>query len=278
MVRVECQALRVALGLPKSVPHEQVYNEAGILLLWARIRRDACRYLFDSARVPNSTDKELFEGWISAPHGEPTQALLGSVKYLCIRAGFQPSDRRLIAQCQVDPFPPWDLLPPEVKTDIRGLRKKSNLNLLIAHTRELLAKEFAEDFRVYTDGSVMEDGRTAELIAIREALREIIALLHPPPRVTILTDSRSSLEVLLSDYCASRPEVSVEIPRLSIEISKLGTSLLLQWVPAHVGLEGNEKADKAAKRGALGYEDGAMLVPPSTGDACKKIDAAAWEL
>ncbi|XP_076056296.1 uncharacterized protein LOC143034245 [Oratosquilla oratoria] len=266
MVRVECQALRVALGFPKSVPHEQVYNEAGILPLWAWIRRDACRYLSGSVRVPNSTDEELCEGWISAPHGKPTQGL------------------------------------PEVKTDIRGLGKKAAPHLLIARTRELLAKEFAEDFRVYTDGLVMEDSRTgagvyleptgeaiagkitpttiltAELLAIQEALREIIALPHPPPRVTILMESRSSLELLLSGYCASRPELSAEVLRLSTEIAKLSTSLLFQWVPAHVGLEGNEKADKVAKRGALGYEDSAMLVPPSTGDAYKKIDAAAWEL
>ncbi|XP_076069690.1 uncharacterized protein LOC143041563 [Oratosquilla oratoria] len=119
---------------------------------------------------------------------------------------------------------------------------------------------------------------TAELLAIREALREIIALPHPPPRVTILTDSRSSLEVLLSGYCVSRPELSEEILRLSTETAKLGTNLLFQWVPAHVGLEGNEKADKAAKRGALGQEDTAMLIPPSSGDTYKKINAAAWEL
>ncbi|XP_076030260.1 uncharacterized protein LOC143018618 [Oratosquilla oratoria] len=108
---------------------------------------------------------------------------------------------------------------------------------------------------------------TVELLAIREALREITALPHPPPRFTILTDFRSSLEVLMSGYCASRPELNEEILRLSTEIAKLSTSLLFQWVPAHVGLEGNEKADKAAKRGALGQEDTVMLVPPSTSDA-----------
>ncbi|XP_076042003.1 uncharacterized protein LOC143025908 [Oratosquilla oratoria] len=103
------------------------------------------------------------------------------------------------------------------------------------------------------------------------------ALPHPHPRVTILTHSRSSLEVLLSGYCASRPELSEEIPRLSTEIAKLGTSLLFQWVPAHVGPEESEKANKVAKWGALGLEDIAMLVPPSTGGANKKIDTAAWE-
>ncbi|XP_076069526.1 uncharacterized protein LOC143041485 [Oratosquilla oratoria] len=255
MVRVEGQALRVALGLPKSVPHEQVYNEAGILPLWARIRRDACRYLFGSARVPNSTDEELCEGRISAPHGEPTQGLPGSVKDLCLRAGLQPSDSCLIAQF------------PGIHQWIGYGRRPYGAGVYLELTGETIARKI-------TLTTIL----TAELLAIREALREIIALPHPPPGVTIMTDCRSSLEVILSGYCASRPELSAEILRLSTEIAKLGTSLLFQWIPTHVGLAGNEKADKAAKQGALGHEDSAMLVLSSTGDAYKKIDAAAWEL
>ena len=37
-----------------------------------------------------------------------------------------------------------------------------------------------------------------------------------------------------------------------------GTEVRFQWVPAHVSLSGNEKADRAAKRGAKGTESVAV--------------------
>ncbi|XP_076065280.1 uncharacterized protein LOC143039291 [Oratosquilla oratoria] len=66
MARVECHALRLGLGLSQGVPQAQVYNEAGLLPLWHRLKRDACTYLLSSASVPNSTDEEMYETWNSA--------------------------------------------------------------------------------------------------------------------------------------------------------------------------------------------------------------------
>ncbi|XP_076055147.1 uncharacterized protein LOC143033540 [Oratosquilla oratoria] len=139
-------------------------------------------------------------------------------------------------------------------------------------TRELLARKYAEDFLVYTDGSVREDGRTgagvflqptnesfsvklppttiqtAELVAIREAVVEVINLPQPPPRVTILSDSRTSLTILQGAYYESRPELLDDILRLSTETTNLGVRLRFQWVPSHVGLHGNEMADSQTRR------------------------------
>ncbi|XP_076057221.1 uncharacterized protein LOC143034758 [Oratosquilla oratoria] len=292
MVQIECQALRLGLDLPHSVPHEQVYNEAGVLPLRYRLKKDAGRYLFGSARVPNSTEDEMYEEWISAPPTAPIHGLPSSVRDLCLRAGLQPSDRRRVAQYQVDPFPPWTISPAEVELD--------NPHLLAARTRELLALKYQEEFLVYTDGSVLEDGRTgagifleatresfsvkltpttiltAELVAIKEALNEIIAFPDPPSRVTVLSDSRSSLVVIQRGHCPSSPEILNDILHLSDEAAKMGVRLRYQWVPSHVGLHGNEMADKAAKHGALAPKDSETPIHLTASDAIRRIDRAAW--
>ncbi|XP_076047375.1 uncharacterized protein LOC143028907 [Oratosquilla oratoria] len=300
MVQIECQALRLGLGLPHSVPHEQVCNEAGVLPLRYRLKKDAGRYLFGSARVPNSTEDEMYEEWISAPPTAPIHGLPSSVRDFCLRAGLQPSDRRWVAQYQVDPFPPWTISPAEVELDIPGLGRHDNPHLLAPRTRELLALKYQEEFLVYMDGSVLEDGRTgagifleatresfsvklspttiltAELVAIKEALNKIIAFPVLPSRVTVLSDSRSSLVVIQRGHCPSSPEILNDILHLSDEAAKMGVRLRYQWVPSHVGLHGNEMADKAAKHGALAPKDSETPIHLTASDAIRRIDRAAW--
>ncbi|XP_076038994.1 uncharacterized protein LOC143024111 [Oratosquilla oratoria] len=160
MATVECQALRLGLGLPQSVPQEQVYCEAGILPFWHRLKRDTCRYLLSSARVPNSKDTELGEGWNPAPPTVSGHGLVSSVSGLCSRAGIEPADRLRVPQAQIDPYPPWIMKPPEVRTNVPGVAKEDPPHQIATCTRELLAKEYADDFKIFTDGSVLSDGRT----------------------------------------------------------------------------------------------------------------------
>ncbi|XP_076045730.1 uncharacterized protein LOC143027972 [Oratosquilla oratoria] len=146
--------------------------------------------------------------------------------------------------------------------------------MISARIRELLAEQYAGEFLVYTDGSLFKDGSTgtgfffqatweafsvrlspppttttiltAELVAIRETLGKILVLPREPPRLTILSDSRSSMIVLQNAHCTSRPDVLNDILRLSAEAAHLGVRRRYQWVPSHVGLHGS-----AARQGAL---------------------------
>ncbi|XP_076054486.1 uncharacterized protein LOC143033175 [Oratosquilla oratoria] len=195
--------------------------------------------------------------WVENQTTALIQGLPSSIKDICLAAGLLPDDRRLVSQHQFDPVPPWDLDPPDVTPGIPGLNRDDSPHLLLMRTRELLARKYAEDFLVYTDGSVREDGRTkagvflqptnesfsvklppttiqtAELVAIREAVVKVINLPQPPPRVTILSDSRTSLIILQGAYYESRPELLDDILRLSTEATNLGVRLRFQWVPSH---------------------------------------------
>ncbi|XP_055938268.1 uncharacterized protein LOC129968436 [Argiope bruennichi] len=85
---------------------------------------------------------------------------------------------------------------------------------------------------------------TAELVAISHALQEIS--LSTQRSVIIYTDSMSALETLSHFRNHMHPVAFENLFNLRILKSR-GFNILLCWVPSHVGISGNEKADVAAK-------------------------------
>ena len=117
---------------------------------------------------------------------------------------------------------------PEIRDHLPGLSKDDSPHLLASQALELLAWIYMQDYHIYTDGSVLEDGSTgagayldavktsislklssspiltAELTAILAALQVLDMTKSPPKTVTILSDTRSSLQVL--DMTKSLPK------------------------------------------------------------------------
>jgi ribonuclease HI len=130
------------------------------------------------------------------------------------------------------------------------------------------------EYTVYTDGSKTGDGTgagyvvyhknqalsyetiklnalatvfQAELLAIKHAALYIFNNMQAK-HVKILSDSQAALKALDSHTFTSK--TAFETAEALEELSGSGTSVRLAWVKAHVGLEGNELADSAAKQGA----------------------------
>ena len=89
----------------------------------------------------------------------------------------------------------------------------------------------------------------AELFAINQALHWL--RLNQPlilnEDVVILSDSKSGIMALGNHRTRSYSSASNQILRLANILKDNLNSLTLQWVPSHVGLSGNEKADELAR-------------------------------
>jgi ribonuclease HI len=101
-----------------------------------------------------------------------------------------------------------------------------------------------ESIKLRDDATVFQ----AEVLAIKEAAGFIRSNLDAK-YVKILSDSQAALLALASNTVNSRGVLDTmkELEHLSLN----GTVVRLAWVKAHVGLEGNELADSAAKLGGL---------------------------
>lgn len=127
----------------------------------------------------------------------------------------------------------------------------------------------------------LPDGSTvfqAEITAIQQAAEYLAAQPFPNP-VIIYSDSQAALNALAKHTYNSR---TVEKCIQSLNQAARSQLVRLQWVRAHVGHPGNERADELAKLGAMGMHQGTVRIPslPTSPASirleCKKLLLAKW--
>ncbi len=85
-----------------------------------------------------------------------------------------------------------------------------------------------------------------EMVAVLVALRWVEKTRQE--KVLICSDSSSVLESLRSFHSKSRQDVLYEVLQSVTRITNQGGQVQFMWVPAHVGVKGNEQVDELAKR------------------------------
>ena len=98
-----------------------------------------------------------------------------------------------------------------------------------------------------------------EMIALYKALDFIKSYGHAQ-RWMICSDSASALKYLMNEHDPSR-EMVYSIHQIVRSLECMGNNILLVWVPAHVGIAGNESADNMAKWGILNGQS--VIVKPT---------------
>ena len=124
----------------------------------------------------------------------------------------------------------------QIFTDASKIGIKVGVAYVIPKLRVVEKKRISDNLAVFT----------GELVAIRLALLWVESCR--PNRVAIWSDSSSVLISLQGMHSGSRPDIVYEILHLQSRLQKSGIRITLGWVPAHVGVVGNEAADKYAKQ------------------------------
>ncbi|XP_065303745.1 uncharacterized protein [Dermacentor albipictus] len=134
-------------------------------------------------------------------------------------------------------LPPPQRPPIPIIAELPGVSKGRSPTCALQQTAaSLLHEDHGGNLQIYVDGSVMPDTGSSTAACVE----------LPVAPVTIYCDSKAALLSL------QRPErASLGVALLSTRLMALqeaGCSVSLHWLPAHVGIPGNEEADALAKR------------------------------
>lgn len=167
---------------------------------------------------------------------------------------------------------PWLRPSMELNEHILGTRDKGKIAVCAARTLSEAHVEahFSNRVRIFTNGSVDSTRKFAtaafvipflgvewsarlsemcnSMIAGQTAITEALRVLQdlPPADVVILSDSRASIQRLrLPDTTDTATREARTLPE---QLLNRGRKVTLQWVPSHVGITGNEDADRLKDR------------------------------
>ena len=259
--------VRIATGAFRTTPIPSLLVEADEAPLTLRRQELGMRY---SCKILQFTENPAYSA-IYRNHAERLQCSTGRPLQFCSR------NKAVLRECGVsdsDVIPvvynvesPWELVTPEVDTTLAALSKSRTLPSALQSEALGRIETYDGYTAVYTDGSKLSSGvgsafvsggtcrsrslppsasiYTAELYAIILALHFIRS--SSQSLFLLLIDSLSAIQSLESFNI--HPFIQL-IYSLHHQIHQQGKRVVFCWIPAHVGIVGNERADRAAKRAA----------------------------
>ena len=269
------EALRVATGAFKSSRIESLEVLTGVMPLRLSRQQKLAKYMLRVWATPTNPVNRLMSNNSSNRYidsEEPPHLTQFAQRSLTKK--FESTSRELKLEQQHlwiegnTQFPPWKTESLEPCPDLIKNSKGSIPDItlkVIFYSHMVSHKE--NEYRVYTDGSKTSDGVafaimgkpsprtsitksrkldkqcsifTAELYAILHAIRD--GGMRPQTSTLVITDSKSSIQALMQPF--TRNPLVQEIQREAHEGTK---KIKLCWVPSHIGVQGNEIADKLAR-------------------------------
>jgi ribonuclease HI len=163
----------------------------------------------------------------------------------------------------------WMMQRPNVNLSMENLGKDEVTPVLLRHLHGDVVKNYSDCKLIFTDGSKSQTGvgaaavmenivkrislplvasvMTAELHAIKLAINLIKETNFV--NFIIFSDSMSSIQSI-----CNHSEGNQLLNKILLEMHQVisgGKNITISWVPAHVGICGNERADQAAKAAAM---------------------------
>lgn len=268
--RVQSRALRLCSGALKSSPVVSLQVELGEMPLSLRRKKLSLAY------------------WVNlGGHGKEllSQSILESCWEYTVKKGqgfgwnigswVQETGLRgeLIAPAvPISPVPPWLLPQPVVDLSVlEYVQEEAEPEFLTEFVKSYIRDTYDSCMEIYTDGSKDPDtGRTGASMVVRGIgvsffwrltdevsvySTETVAIVKAlewleetrPEKVVICSDSAAALNSIQSSR-SCRMDLLYEVYMHLHQLERMGVAVTFLWIPAHVGVWGNERADRLAKK------------------------------
>lgn len=298
--KAQNQALRIVGGFVRSTPIHTMESEICMPPLYLRRKYLAYKYCLKAKSLTNNETITLLNELSSL---NQTRYWINKKSNLLVIAVNESKDEKIFTSNPIQMFTlnTWVSnikIEGVIETKLDNVRAPKRFyegNSLKCSVIEELHRKYGGWYIIFTDGSKNSVGNGAafydpnkpassnslncfkivenvcimslELTAISQAITYLQTIAHR--RVVICTDSKSALFHLAR--CASGGRgvpIAYEILAKVVEMQDSGSEIILQWVPSHVGLRGNEEADILAKRASL--EGKEINILPDFGEALHK--------
>lgn len=279
--KLQNQALRIIGGFVKTTPIHVMESELCMPPLHIRRIFLAGKYCLRSMSLSNNITIEVLSelnSLISHRYWRRRQIpilvqMYLKFKQITLHSAICPDMYAL------DYWVNWYDLNNVVKIHIEGInqaKRKYDSTNLRQSCALYLESQYSSHYKIFTDGSknttvstyqgamgaAFFDSQTdsfmkfkicnnmsimyLELLAILEALSYIKSIDYN--KFVILTDSKSSLQhVARCTSCLRGTPIAYDIIRTIWELRSYSKEVILQWIPSHIGLVGNERVDRLAK-------------------------------
>ena len=261
--------VRLATGAFRSSPISSLLVDAGELPLDLYRQQSLVRYWYRLQRLPDSLafrtvtgagHNQFYHSHSKFPHpfGFRVHQILSEMSSLTNK----------VLPFKFSAVPPWELPPVEHCKYFKGFKKNmTDVEMKLIFLEHVVEHE--DSVLVFTDGSKSGAGTgfgvhaanfsrkgallniasnfSAELYGVVAAMEMIAS--RKEQKYTIFVDSKSVLQALES--YDSRNSIVIKILEWLHLIQRRGREIKFCWVPAHVGVSGNESADLLAKDAAV---------------------------
>ena len=277
---VDCKAYKIALGLPFHTSCLRTYNEIGILPLDEIRQLASAKYIIRTKTINHNMETELNimsnKDFPKRAQNIKSQMTINTyTSELFSSDDLTLNDKKIAKRPTFFTTPKWETKRAKFDIDHTPLKKENDVNLLTTSVKSHINEKYPLHFKIYTDGSVLNNNNsgaafvipdlkieqsfhlgknksifTCELMAILMALNYLISFPKVIFQILFCVDSKSVLYAINSLSLRVRSEMIIEISHLIHLLSIRGSDITFCWIPSHCGFYYNQKVDQAAKNGA----------------------------